>query len=463
MSKVQIKYSELESAASEAKNAAEQLKSYSRDLTAAIKNMNDAPGADSSGYVSSALNLARKKRAAADSEITRYTQFSDSLTTFKDFAKKQDANGKNAICRTVSDYVGERSVWQKIGDAFHDMYVGFLDRCESFGPVGKFIAQGIRRIKDFGGAVGVAFSDVRNWFKYKEGKYVLNILDAIKDIILGVGIAVAAVAAAVVTGPVWLLVVGLVGIAAGSTYMLLQARDSSAAIEENAKALGLYNGSPSVARFYGNTKGEADRARHYDYGSEEDNIRVEKRENIIKTTKDVSKVVTTVCTIGLGVASNGLETAANGKQTVNFKKGILNTFKKDLGKAGFSSGNQGSSVNLKEALNPGKVIIKNNMAKDLETVYGVGKAPAMMSGIAKVHDVTKTLGTMHDVGSGINSLVQGDASGYGAVKSGMNVVTSIPVVDAGLGKTWKIVKYLHNIDFSGYQTPSERLAAYSRN
>lgn len=442
MSAVVIKYSTVERAADHAQKASKRMTSYTHDMDGTIRSLSNLPGTDDAGYVSTALSLARTKRDNAEREAKRYHKLSDSLKSFVKYAKAQDKNAAESISLTVSSYVGERSFWQKIGDAIYDGYVNFLDHVESLGPFGKALAQAIREGVT---AVGNWKRKISNWFKYGDGKYIWNIIDGVKDIILAIG-AVALAIAAIVTGPVWLVVVGVLGVIFTTIWAIQQITDQCVKIDQNAKAWSLSgykteygDGNPTAARYYGDIGGVEDVINKYDHGGAAENAAMNAFAEIYGKAKTFNKVVGSTCTLVATVGAGGLTEGADGSQVFSLKRGLKSYFFKSARDSGaLSNAYQTGGYDVGKGANIFSKIFNHKYTKTFTKLSG-GEKATIITIIGGAFDLTKTFSTLEKVHGGIEYFHNGGGSGYESVEKFMDIAKNVPAFDAWTGDGWSLV------------------------
>ena len=453
MSVIVIKYSAVDTAISETKSASKRMKQFADEMSETIRDLERLPGTDDEGYVSSALQAARAKRDAAMHQSGRYSNYSEKLKNIVDYAKKQDQTAANTISDTVNAYVGPRSWWDKVKDAAYNAYVDFLDRLEGLGPVGKMLAQFIRSSVT---AVGNWKRKMANWFKYGDGKYLLNIFDAFKDVAIAVGMIIAAAALIVASAPAWIIAFATMAVICGSVYLIMQMKDSSIKIEENTKAWNLSggfknnkigefdsNGNITAARYYGDIEGTADRAKKYDWGDAAANESKEMWGEIFdhekKLMKTLTKVFTTIAYLGSAGYAHAKDGSyilkgADGKSTFSVK----NWVHKNVVDTGMEKGN----INpLKGGNIFSKVLGHKNTSKVIKMFSGDKSTGAKVAiGTAVVVDFFKDIGTVQKTVDAYNHFTSGDASlSYDTIDKGFDMGGNLPYFDAWTGDGWTLI------------------------
>ena len=429
MERVLINYNQLEELAAESNLIAKGLNEYREEMYAleAELSANSIAAYDNKGYIVGALEEAKKKARFADEKADHYKQFSTKLTNLHTTSKECDSLAATNVANVFDAYIGQRSWLQKVGDFIYGEYVNFLDKIAGTGPIGEFIANCLKKASDW---IDNEANKVVNWFKYGGGKYILNTILAITDTLVAVGVFVAAFAAAVFTGPVWLAVVGVIGFAAASVFLVQQTVDSETRIIENAKAYHLQEeGNLTAARYYGEIDGLKSKSTHYDYGNKSDNDRVEKLADIWDDTKTIAKTTASVCTVISSAANLGLVEDANGKSVVDFKRAFEGSAWKKSYDAGFYSNDYNTGgFDAGKALNIPKKIFGSSNQKILGN-----------NGIAKVLDGAKTISTINKMASSYEKLSNADLTAYEKVDKTFDIIGNIPIIDSFTGDIWKLI------------------------
>ena len=432
MSVFEINYSKTETLASQASKVSKELKSYSQEIGELELKLSDGAVTelDNWGYVSAALSEAKKKASIADEKAGVYSRFSAALTSLCTTAKQSDSLAAANIERIFDARIGERTIFQKIGDFLYETYINFLDKVSSFGAVGKNIADFIKNGTDW---LENAFERAKNWFKYGLGKYVYNIIMAGVDVCVAIGVIVAAMGALVVTGPAWLAAIGIVGIIASCAFMLMQTKDSCVAVEENVKALKLTNdGNITAARYYGEIKGVKDKTTHYDYGDSTDNAVMEALGEEWDSAKTVMKTTATVCTFVSGFGKLGLTQNANSETVFDFDRAVEEYKYKMLHDAGFNSNDtQNGGFSMGTGFNPIKKVFSNKYEKILN---GIG-----CGGSGKGLDAAKSWSKIDKMVKAHGKLKKGGLSTYETIDKGLDILGNLPFVDSFTGDIWKFV------------------------
>lgn len=288
MSTITIRFNYLEDSIDKAHKARQEIYDYADEIKKRItRPMAALSGDDSSGYVSTAANLAKQKIKELEKKATYFSSYEKSLNRFISTARTEDKTVSDRIETIAGIYIGERSFWEKVGDWIYNTFC--VDLVNKWEPLRTFVDY----VKDKINILGNYIEKAYNWFKYGGGKYILNI------IMTGVklGLAIVAFAGAIMSIPATgglplvlaIIYAGSTGISAG--IMVFNAESS---FKGNAKALSLYNdGKIGAARYYGNIDSKSEEWNRTDMGDQAENDRYASMGNIIDTTDTVAGVLST--------------------------------------------------------------------------------------------------------------------------------------------------------------------------
>lgn len=319
MSTIKVNYKALSDAADNSRSVKKTMKEYSTGIDNKItKKLSNLSGADTQGYVSAASTAAINKMNKLNDKAAKADAFGTAIDTFVTNAQTADKNVARKINQTGTSYVGKRNTFQKIGDWFYNTFCVDLANSNS---ITKLIANCFKWGAD---KVSTLAENVKDWFKYKGGKYVWNIVKTTALAIAGIAAAVVAVVTAgtalAIAAAVAACIVAVIGVVNGAI-----------SIYQNAKALKMQGkGKLGQARYYGSITGFSDAVDKYDMGNEATN----KRFKIGATTVDT---INTICEIVIainGVANlAGVKDPHNGKVTsYKFsKENIMKNIKETLG------------------------------------------------------------------------------------------------------------------------------------
>ena len=149
----------------------------------------------------------------------------------------------------------------------------------------------------------------------------MNIINAVKGVFLALGVFVAAISAAVFTGPWWIVALSVVAIISSVVYVTCQIADSYAQIDENSKALSLSrDGNITAARYYGEIDGVKSYTEHYDFGDQATNDKIAGMAKTFDDVKAGSKIAASLSTAAVSIASLGLTQNANGETVFDFNR-----------------------------------------------------------------------------------------------------------------------------------------------
>lgn len=319
MSTIKVNYKALSDAADNSRSVKKTMKAYSSEIESKITNkFSNLSGSDAQGYISAASKAATNKMNELNEKAAKAEAFGTAIDTFVTNAQNADKNVATKINQTGTSYVGKRNTFQKIGDWFYNTFC--VDFANS-NSITKLIANCFKWGAD---KVSALVENVKDWFKYKGGKYIWNIVKTTALVIAGIGAAVVAVITAgtalAIVAAVAACIVAVIGIVNGAI-----------SIYQNIKALKMQGeGKLGQARYHGSISGFSDAVDKYDMGDEATNKRWKAGATTVDTVQTVCEVV---------VAINGVTNLAGvkdphtGKVTsYKFsKKNIVKNIKESLG------------------------------------------------------------------------------------------------------------------------------------
>jgi len=262
MSKVTIRYGDLDTVVSNGNKLSRGLDSYSGDLRSKVRSaLANLPGSDDRGLISSAISNVDKKTKKLDSLSGSFQSFSNGVSGLASDAMKADERVANGIKSAASSYVGERNWFESACDAVYNFL--FVDFANS-NCVTRFLANGVKEAWNWAGGVA---SNVYDWFKHGDGKYVWNIVSAVGTTIAAIAGVITAAAAIVTAGCTLAVVLAVVGLVAAVVGTVITTANSAVKIYNNVKALREDN--PGISRYMGDIGGVSDAVKKYDMGNAE--------------------------------------------------------------------------------------------------------------------------------------------------------------------------------------------------
>lgn len=296
MGKLKFDYSSLNSASAEAKKASSELSDYRSDLESRVAGKLAAlSGSDPCGYIGNALRSISRKNADLAADSDRFAAFSAKAERLADDAEKADRNAAKQIKVTGGSYVGRRNWFQRAGDW---LYGTFCVDLPNMTGLGKFIGDTMGWA---GTRVSNSLEGIYNWFKYKEGKYVWNIIKDTAGVIGSVAAAAAAVMAISFASPV-VAVVTVMGAGAACVLVMTTAVNSTVSIDQNVRALDTAKkGELGKARYQGGTSGFLEYTKRTDFGGKEINRFMEnvgEEFDKVEKTAETVKMTTDILTVG---------------------------------------------------------------------------------------------------------------------------------------------------------------------
>ena len=230
MGTISIDYGWLSDSANKLKSGATACRRYSERLSDRCQNKLSAIEGGLSGRVWDAYADISVKRGELDDKADRLDTLSAAVTRLRDYAKDQD----EAVCRDIENRASEfqaangmecswiESAWAWLCDGVRSL----LNATE----LGRLIADAFRKAGDW---LADKWRRLRAWMDYEGGKFLVNI-----------GLAVLAIAAAVVT----ILTAGAGVLAAISVVgAVIAILNGAVKIVQNIQSLSTYKDSPYAA------------------------------------------------------------------------------------------------------------------------------------------------------------------------------------------------------------------------
>lgn len=230
MSILELNYSSIYSASRQAKNLADKAENYAQSLEKKVLNrISDLEGGSSTN-TSSASYFTAKKIEALNKKKSAYQDYSDRLRKFVD----DDQTGAKHIDSLVAKNLKSEAKTFRNNNNL------------KINPVTQFftwLATGLANSCDFARAIGDIFTDVRNWlsdaladikewYHYEGGKYVVNIGKAV----LAIGIAVLTIVATVLSGGIGLVAIcAIVGAVIAGIDGIVSLCHNAASLYHNSK------------------------------------------------------------------------------------------------------------------------------------------------------------------------------------------------------------------------------------
>lgn len=248
MTTVSINLALLERAAERANKVQDKLDDYADEIPGIVNTPLASLEGGSSGYTSTAASRASAKARSLDSRASDYAALSQHIDSFVGAVRQADANVEKRIVAITSPYVDAMSFWQRVSyyfdAAFNDVLGSTL--------VGKFMNALHNAYEVAVDMREEVLRSVRDYFKYGDGKYVLNIaLSALGAI----GAVFGALASFPVSGVFAAIMAGISAIAA-----IVAVVDFGSTLLSNLKALKLNATEPGLARYYGDVDSVSDYA-----------------------------------------------------------------------------------------------------------------------------------------------------------------------------------------------------------
>lgn len=420
MSRLSIKYSELSDAASNARKVSNKLSSYATHAQSFLIAADNARGSDTYGYLSSTAALVRQKMNKATAESDAYFQLADKLDNLNTHAKETDQAQCSQINLTVTNYVGERSFFEKLKDAVYDGYVNFLDRLEGTGPLGQLLANSVRRVETW---TENAVLTAKERFQHGAGKYFWDMAVTVAGVVGAIAGAFVAAAAAAAAAPA-LAVIATIGAIASVAVLVLKGGDAIVSVYNDVKAIvNQKDRNYTAARYYGNVDSFKDMTERYDMGDAKQNKAWETAGLVYDVTETTAGVVSTACTLATSIGTAGLtRDSDSGRQMVDWGKGLKQYVTDKFHKAGGTA----FGTDWKKALKPNMKKWTGNYGSKL-AAYNFSKTTlGIFTGAKVISTLDKTIGNFTTWGDAISG--ESDVSlstAYDLFKAGTDTFSNV--------------------------------------
>lgn len=346
MNDIYINYSNLEESVKKLERARNEISDYIEEIKSTITTpISRLPGSDALGYASTASSLAYKKINDLNNKSDSLRRFGGSLKSFISTAKAKD-NYVSQRIEEISDLViKRRTIMQRAGDWLYDTF------CVDLANKSEVIRGFVDCTKWIGDNINHTFGEIKDWFKYGNGKYVLNVVLSVAASVAAVAAIVVAIAAIPATGGTSVMLIGFLKVGVATASGVITIVNSTAKAEGNTKALILKD-KPGAARYYGNISTIHDEWKKTDKGDEKTNKFYETMGKTIDTTENVLDVMD----MGLNIAELGIVRDYRFKDPnkqikgYNFTKdNIKKNLKQSMGI--WTSKGKNGEINIKKAFN----------------------------------------------------------------------------------------------------------------
>lgn len=405
MSEVYIHYGNLEDSIQQSGKVRDEISNYMAEIKRRITTpISDLPGSDSSGYASTAASLAWNKINALSNKTSRFVSYENAVSRLISTAKDTDAYVSNRI-ETISDmYIEDRNWFQQVGDAIYNFFcVDLANKWEFTRTISDLAKKGQDKLKE-------VFTDVRDWFKYGDGKYWANIGGAIASSLLSVAALIGAIVSFPVTGTA-AMIIATVSLACAVVSTIITFVNVNATVQNNIKALDLSEDNPGAARYYGNVDSLSEEWNRTDMGGAAANLAYDIGGTVIDTAKGLADTGQVLCNIAnLGVVKDFRFKPGTGNKGYslkwdNIKRNLLHDMKIYTSKIGKKGVKWYETVNWKEAID-----IKGWFGGFSRGKFEVGGQLVMPELVYKVLNITKigknttdTIGHFIDINETINA------------------------------------------------------------
>jgi len=315
---LEINFPNLEDSKSNAQKTADRINDYIGEINKYVSGkLSGLPGTDSYGYVSSAKSIASAKISELTNKAERFSAYKTSIDTFISDSRQADSEVAKKIETVADEAIEKKGFLANLGSTIYDFFCVDLANSNAFT---RKVAELVRNVTQ---SVSNLLDGIKDWFKYGEGKYILNIALSVVAVALSFAstvkecfIAVGAIAAVFATGGIaWPLVIPAVihlatavaGIISTATLMI----DSVYTVYGNVKAMKLHKeGKVNEARYYGNIDGLEALYERTDFGDAEMNKQLAEEAKNHERLKDLSGFINSAGSIAsLGIKKDFRYTA----------------------------------------------------------------------------------------------------------------------------------------------------------
>lgn len=270
---VVVSFSALEDSKAQAKKARGDIDTYVSQLSSKVsKKINSLSGYDTLGYASAAADAVQKKIKKLTDKSARLLAFEGKVGDFISAARDADSSVSKKIASTADATIGKRGFFARIGDTMYNFFC--VDLANS-NDITRAISDSVRWVTN---KAGEKLENLRDWFKYGEGRYWWDAIKAIGITIAAIAAAVAAVTSMIATCgasspaaiPVILAVIK--GVSAAG-LAVINVVNTSHDLAANYKAGMLEKeGNPAAARYYREIDSFSDHVNKTDKGDARDNL-----------------------------------------------------------------------------------------------------------------------------------------------------------------------------------------------
>lgn len=283
MATVTIYYPDITGALKDAGNAEGELNEYTLDIQKyAVNALGNLSGSDDSGYIGSAISLAKGKIKKNDTNQKALKTLNRTLDNLKELAIDTDKEVADAITKVADRQLDTKKNWFSVGaEVIYSFFVKATGKISEF----PWLKKAVDKIRAAKSAYKKIKDKVVWFFNTGAGVYYKTMLETAQDILGTVSLVGAAIVATMtipfIGGP--LAVVATVTI--GAVYLIHKFNNANIAVTNAQHSIDLYNeatnGSKTdysklaVAQYYGGIKDIESYTKKMDFGNQGDNIYTE--------------------------------------------------------------------------------------------------------------------------------------------------------------------------------------------
>ncbi|GFI23088.1 hypothetical protein IMSAGC011_01865 [Lachnospiraceae bacterium] len=235
MSTIAINYSELRSAAGQAKNVSKRLDAYADSIENTVLRKLDNYSGDRTGNISSAISNARNKRNQLQDDCRRYSNYSNDLKTLESDCQNTDKRVADRVKGLTGTF---KSMYGIKTNAILDHIGRFMTSLSNSNSLFRWIGNNV--VDRYNQGRDYLKDRIKEWYNYDGGKQLIKGVGIAILEIVGAIAAIAAVVLGTVTGvgaliaAVAAVIGGVIGILNGAANLINEVNGYNARQNGNA-------------------------------------------------------------------------------------------------------------------------------------------------------------------------------------------------------------------------------------
>ncbi len=235
MSTIAINYSELRSAAGQAKNVSKRLDAYADSIENTVLRKLDNYSGDRTGNISSAISNARNKRNQLQDDCRRYSNYSNDLKTLESDCQNTDKRVADRVKGLTGTF---KSMYGIKTNAILDHIGRFMTSLSNSNSLFRWIGNNV--VDRYNQGRDYLKDRIKEWYNYDGGKQLIKGVGVAILEIVGAIAAIAAVVLGTVTGvgaliaAVAAVIGGVIGILNGAANLINEVNGYNARQNGNA-------------------------------------------------------------------------------------------------------------------------------------------------------------------------------------------------------------------------------------